>query len=318
MSQRLSADVIALGAHIVDILVRPVEAIPAGQGGELVEEIKLTAAGTAGGFAIVSAKLGARVRSAGAVGQDALGDMLLALLAKDGVDTSLIVRKPGIQTSASVLPIRLDGSRPAFHVPGANRAYGLDDVPWEPVAAAAHLHVGAPELMPPGAAVRVLAFAREHGVTTSADVLDPGSPRLLRRIADALPHLDYFLPNEEQVCAITGTDDLVAGCRELIARGVGCVAATAGGAGALIVTERTVVRVPAFDIRVVDTTGCGDAFTAGFLRGLAIGLDVEQAGTLGCATAAQVATGLGSDHGAFDMETTLAFAGVTPKKVHSA
>lgn len=79
-----SADVIALGAHIVDVLVRPVDAIPEGQGGRLVDQIKLTAAGTAGGFAVVSAKLGARVRSAGAVGGDALGDYLLALLARAG------------------------------------------------------------------------------------------------------------------------------------------------------------------------------------------------------------------------------------------
>ena len=55
---------IAMGVHVLDVLVRPVEAIPEGQGGQLVEEIRMTAAGSAGGFALVLARLGATVRSA--------------------------------------------------------------------------------------------------------------------------------------------------------------------------------------------------------------------------------------------------------------
>src|SRR5436190_19959263 len=102
---------IVMGVHVLDVLVRPVEAIPEGQGGALVEQIRITAAGSAGGTALVLAKLGARVRSAGAIGTDAVGDMLVALLERDGVDTSLLVRRDDVQTSASVLPIRPDGSR---------------------------------------------------------------------------------------------------------------------------------------------------------------------------------------------------------------
>jgi sugar/nucleoside kinase (ribokinase family) len=91
------------GVHVLDVLVRPVEAIPEGQGGELVEEIRITAAGSAGGTALVLAKLGAAVRSAGAIGTDPAGDMLLALLERDGVDTALLARRDDVQTSASVL-----------------------------------------------------------------------------------------------------------------------------------------------------------------------------------------------------------------------
>ena len=120
---------IALGVHVLDVLVRPVEQIPEGQGGQLVEEIRMTAAGSAGGAALILAKLGATVQSAGAIGADALGDQLVALLERDGVDTSLLVRRDEVQTSASVLPIRPDGSRPAFHVIGANGTYGPDDAP---------------------------------------------------------------------------------------------------------------------------------------------------------------------------------------------
>jgi len=293
--------VIALGVHVLDTLVRPVEEIPEGQGGTVVEEIKMTAAGTAGGTALVLAKLGARARSAGAIGTDLMGDQLLALLQRDGVDTSLLVRRDGVQTSASVLPIRPDGSRPAFHVIGANGSYGPDDAPWDDIAAATHLHLGGPEFMGGDAAAKILAFAREHGVTTSLDSLAPGDPGLLEWIAAALPHVDYLLPNDEQVLGWTGAADLESGTRALIERGVTCVAATAGAEGALVVTADAATRVPAFPVEVVDTTGCGDAFSAGFLRGLSLGRDPVGAAVLGCATAAQVAGGLGTDWGDYDL-----------------
>ncbi len=122
---------IAMGVHVLDVLARPVEAIPEGQGGQLVERIKITAAGSAGGTALILSKLGAEVRSAGAIGTDAVGEMLLALLERDGVDTSLLVRRDEAQTSASVLPIRPSGERPAFHVVGANQGYGPEDLDWE-------------------------------------------------------------------------------------------------------------------------------------------------------------------------------------------
>jgi sugar/nucleoside kinase (ribokinase family) len=228
---------IALGVHVVDVLVRPVEQIPEGQGGQLVEQIRITPAGSAGGTAITLAKLGARTRSAGAIGTDALGDTLIDLLGSCGVDTSLLVRRDGVQTSASVLPIRPDGSRPAFHVVGANGTYNSSDAPWDAIAEASHLHLGAPEFMGGAEAAKILSFAREHGVVTSADLLAPGeqAQAIVDWIGAAFAHLDYLLPNDDQVLGLTGADDLESGCRALLDRGIGCVAATCGADGALVV-----------------------------------------------------------------------------------
>lgn len=305
--------VVVLGVHVLDTLVRPVDGIPEGQGGTIVEEIRMTAAGTAGGTGLILAKLGATVSSAGAIGTDPIGDLLLSLLARDGVDTSLLLRRSDAQTSASVLPIRPDGSRPAFHVVGANGSYGADDAPWDEIASATHLHLGGPEFMGGEAAARILAFAREHGVSTSVDCLAPGDPGILEWIAPALEHTDYLLPNDEQVTGWTGKDDLVAACRALLDRGAGCVAATAGGDGAVVVTAEEVIAVPAFAITPVDTTGCGDGFSAGFLRGLSLGLGLQDAATLGCAVAALVAGGLGTDHGEFDLKAAQDFAATTAR-----
>jgi sugar/nucleoside kinase (ribokinase family) len=294
---------IAMGAHVLDVLVRPVEAIPEGQGGTLVEEIRITAAGSAGGTALTLAKLGARTSSAGAIGADAVGDMLTGLLERGGIDTSNLVRRDDVQTSASVLPIRPGGERPALHVVGANATYGPDDAPWDAIARSTHLHLGGPEFIGGEAAARILAFARENGVTTSADILAPGEQarEILDWIAPAFAELDYLLPNDEQVLGLSGEDELVAGCRALLARGVGCVVATRGGEGAVIVDGDGCDEVPAFEVEVIDTTGCGDAFSAGFLRGLSLGRRRRDAAVLGCAAAALVAQGLGSDYGDFDL-----------------
>src|SRR4051795_152515 len=293
---------ISMGVHVLDVLVRPVERIPEGQGGDLVEQIRITAAGSAGGTALVLAKLGAEARSAGAIGTDAAGDMLLSLLERDGVDTSLLLRRDDVQTSASVLPIRPDGSRPAFHVIGANGTYGPDNVDWDAIGEATHLHLGGPEFMGGEAAAKILGAARERGITTSADILAPGDSGVFEWIAPALAELDYLLPNEEQVLGFTGERDLVAGARALMARGAGCVAATRGADGAVVVDADGVEEVPALPVDVVDTTGCGDAFSAGFLRGLSLGRSPRDSAVLGCAAAALVAQGLGTDHGDFDLE----------------
>jgi sugar/nucleoside kinase (ribokinase family) len=300
---------ITLGAHVLDVLARPVETIPEGQGGALLDQIRVAPAGTAAGTAVILAKLGANVRTAGAVGTDPLGEMLLTLLRRHGVDTSLVRRRAGVQTSASVLPIRPDGSRPALHVLGANVTLNADDFSLEALDTATHLHVGAPELLDPQFVVTVLRSARERGVTTSVDMLAPGDfPGILDMVAAALPYVDHLLPNDEQVLGFTGSDDVVEACRRLLAMGVGTVAATCGANGAVVVTPDAVEHVPAFAVDVVDTSGCGDAFSAGYLRGLSLGRTLRDAAVLGCATAALVAQGLGTDHGDYDLGAADHFA----------
>ena len=297
--------VAAVGVHVLDTHVIGIESIPEGSQGQLVETIRMSPAGTAGGTAVVLSRLGAAVSSYGAVGADPIGDALLALLGAEGVDTSGLVRKPDQQTSASVLPVRSNGDRPAWHCIGANGAFTLDDLPG--LEGYDFVHLGGPEFLGGEAAGRLLGAARDGGATTSLDLLAPGDPDLLAWVADALPHTDYLLPNDEQVLGLTGAASLEQGARDLVDRGVGCVAVTQGAKGALVVTADEVIEVPAFQVDVVDTTGCGDAFSAGFLRGIALGADLAAAARLGCATAALVAQGLGTDTGSYTLDSVRAF-----------
>jgi sugar/nucleoside kinase (ribokinase family) len=307
---RVGPRVVCVGPHIVDVLVRPVTAIPAGQGGALVEQLRITAAGTAAGTAVDLAKLGAEVTSIGAIGDDTTGRLLRMLLEQHGVDASRLVVRPGVATSATVLPIRPDGERPSLHLPGATATLTGADVDLDLVAAADAVHLGGPDVLGPftdEAGPALLRHAREHGTTTTVDLLRSATdPHLLDRLTDLLPWVDYFLPNDDQLRGLTGIDDLERAARAVRDRGVGTVVVTMGAAGSLTVGPGAAEHLPAFSCDVVDTTGCGDAFVAGLLVGLHQGWEVRLAAALGTAAAGLVATGLGSDAGVVDLPTTLA------------
>ena len=304
---------VTLGAHVLDVHAKYVEAIPEGQGGALIEEIRVSPAGAAGGTAITCAKLGARTVTVGCAGKDDLGDLLVTMLGRLGVETDHIARKDGVQTSASVLPIRPNGDRPALHVIGANASWTRDDVPWDVIEKADTLHIGGPEFMHE-LAPEIFGFCREHGVRTSADILADGWPELLDMIAPALEQVDWFLPNDDQAMKLTGADDVEAAGRALIERGVGGCAITCGARGSVVVTAAGAERVPAFQIEVVDTTGCGDAYSAGFMRGQSLGRSAVDSARLGSACASLVAQGLGSDAGEFDLARADQFAAETPER----
>lgn len=234
--------------------------------------------------------------------------MLLSLLGNAGIDTKLVVRKPDVPTSMSVLPIRPNGERPSLHLLGANLAYTVDDVDWDAVAAADHIHLGGAELLGPDTASRILKHAKENGVTTSVDLIALSGMGTFDIIAPAMAYTNYLLPNEEQVLGFTGAADLDDGCRRLLDAGAGLLAITCGADGALIVSREGTQQVPAFAVDVVDTTGCGDAFSAGFVYATRIGRAPRDAAVLGNAVAALVAGGLGSDHGDFDLAAADEFA----------
>ena len=311
----MSDYVVTLGAHVLDILGRYVTHIPEGQGSVLLDEIRLAPAGSAAGTAVGLAKLGLEVATAGAVGDDALGDVLIRALNGYGVDTTQVVRKPGVQTSASILPIRPNGDRPALHAIGANAVYSIDDVPWPLIESAAHLHLGGNDSMRGlgrDGAAQILRRALNSGATTSMDILSEGSPKLLAILKPCLPFVDWFMPNADQACKLTATSTPEQAATQLLLVGVGGVVLTMGGDGSLLTTAHGRVHLAAHEIEVVDTSGCGDAYCAGFIRALRLGWPPLECMKLGNAAAALVARGLGSDAGIRDLDDTIRFMRETP------
>lgn len=309
------AEVISLGIHILDVLGRPVTRIPPGQDVDLIDEIRLTVAGTAAGTSVDLAKLGADVLAMGAIGEDAAGNFIVDTMDRYGIDTSGLKRKSGVQTSATMLPIRPNGERPALHVLGANAELRGDDVDFAAIASARHLHFGGTYLMPKldGApTARILAFAKEQGVPVTLDLIAIDRPDLLEVIAPALPYVDYFMPGLDEARMICGLSDRRDVIRFFLDRGVGHTVFKMGAEGSSIAWrgaagEIEEIRVPAFAANVVDSTGCGDAYCAGFIVGLLRGWDLVACARLGTAAAGLVITGLGSDAGIIDLERTLEF-----------
>jgi len=303
----LNKRVVTVGVHIVDVLTRPVESIPEGQDTVLVDQVRLTAAGSAAGTAVDLAKLGLEVVSLGAIGDDELGDFLVAVMTRHGVDVRGLARRSGDQTAASILPIRPDGGRPSFHVPGANLSVTAADIDPGVLNQAAVVHLGGPDVtfgLGDPAFFAMLDAARAGGTLVTMDLLS-NMEDLVRGAAAFLPYVDYFLPNEEQATAMTGERDPEAAARALLAHGPRGVVVTLGEQGSLYATAAGVERVSVLPIEVVDTTGCGDAYCAGFIAALIHGGDPLRWGT---AAAALVAQGLGSDAGITGLDQVVALA----------
>lgn len=308
-------DVVSLGIHILDVLGRPVTRIPPKQDVDLLEEIRLTVAGTAAGTSVDLAKLGADVLAMGAIGEDAAGNFIVDTMNRYGIDTSGLRHKSGVQTSATMLPVRPNGERPGLHVLGANGELTEADIDFDAIASARHLHFGGTYLMPKldGApTARVLEFAKSRGVPVTLDLIAIDRPDLLEVIEPALPFVDYFMPGIDEARMISGLQDRHEVIRFFLDRGVGKTVFKMGEEGSSIAWrgadgEIEELRVPAFRTTVVDSTGCGDAYCAGFIVGLLRGWDLIECARFGTAAAGLVITGLGSDAGIVDFDQTMAF-----------
>jgi sugar/nucleoside kinase (ribokinase family) len=308
------ATVVSLGIHIADVLGRPVTQIPPGQNLALLEEIRLTVAGTAAGTSIDLAKLGADVYAMGAIGEDELGNFIVTTMQRYGVHTEGLVRKKGIQTSATMLPIRPNGERPALHVIGASGELTYDDVNLDIIARARFLHIGGTPLMKKfdGAPMsKVFAFAKSRGITTTYDMLAINRPDLPDLVKASLPYVDFFMPGFEEAVMMTGMTERRDVIRYFLDLGAKHTVFKMGEKGSSIAWSENgqvkEIRVPTFQVPIVDSTGCGDAYCAGFIVGLSMGWDLERAGLLGSAAGALVIQGLGSDAGIVDLDQTMDF-----------
>jgi len=300
--------VACVGVYIVDCLGRTIDDLPRGQVSRIIDEIRLTVAGTAGGTAVDLVRLGANVLAVGAVGTDNLGKFLVSSLRDEGIQTKYLVRKKGVQTSATILPISSTGERPAWHVIGANGMFDIADVPWSAIASCDHVHLGGISAMPMfdgEPSVNLLRFAKENGAVTSADCLGVKRADMLSILEALLPYVDVFMPNRAEASAITGFADPVEAAQRLYDLGAKTIMITLGEQGCLVLDESGYSHMRAFPGPVVDSTGCGDAFSAGVIVGLFMGWSSVEAARLGLAAASLTLAGLGSDAGITSLSATM-------------
>lgn len=308
MAAAVRHDVSVIGLYILDILGRPVTRIPERGGVDFIEEIRLTVAGTAGGTVIDTAKLGLRSLAVGAVGDDEKADWVLMTMQKHGIDTSAMQRIPGVPTSATILNIRPNGERPALHVRGASDHFDVAPADYDRVLDAPIIHLGGTGLLKKldgAASLALLRQAKARGRTVTFDLI-AANAETAKMVLPLLPHIDYFMPSIEEAREMSGQTREEDCARFYLDRGAAACVFTLGGDGAFYAgADGTRIRQKAFDIKVVDTTGCGDAFDAGMIAALHHKMDLETALRFAQATAGLVATGLGSDAGIGSFEHTL-------------
>ncbi len=293
-------DVSVIGLYILDILGRPVTHIPERGTVEFIDEIRLTVAGTAGGVVVNTAKLGLKSLAVGAVGDDEKGDFVIDTMGRFGIDTSGMQRLTGVPTSATILNVRPNGDRPALHVRGASDHFDVPASMYDQVFDAPIIHFGGTGLLKKldGArSVTLLQEAKKRGCTVTFDLI-AASYETRELVLPLLPYVDYFMPSIEEARDMSRQTSVEDCANFYLDQGARTCVFTLGADGAYYASaDGTRLQVPAYDIPVVDTTGCGDGFDAGFITALRHGMNPEEAVLFAQAVAGLVASGLGSDAG---------------------
>ena len=273
------ADVFVIGDINSDILVVDGDVVPEfGQVEKLVGTIRLTIGGSSAITACGLARLGLKVAHGGIVGDNLLGRAIVAAFSDRNIDTSTIGIEPAIPTGATVV-LGQGEDRAMLTAIGTTDRLKAEDVPREALPHVRHLHAGSTAIQPRlrTGLPRLFQDARAAGVTTSFDAnWDPD--RRWDDIDGALATADIFFPNEREAALISGQIDPLDAANALARRaetagrdeGAGplTVAVKLGGDGALVVRGDEALRLPALEVKVVDATGAGDAFDAGFIYGL--------------------------------------------------
>ena len=233
---------------------------PFGQTEKLVEDATLVLGSSAGIFACGAARLGLRVAFAGKVGDDQFGRFVIGELAARQVDTSGIVVDPAIKTGLGVALSKGD-DRAILTYLGSIAALHYRDIDPSLLRRARHLHLGSYYLLDALRAGVPTLFKQAHmlGLTTSLDTNYDPAESWNGGLQDVLPQTDIFLPNETELRAITGQDNLHLALASLSAQAP-IVVAKLGAQGAIARRGEATFQAEALPTAVVDTTGAGDSF----------------------------------------------------------
>jgi sugar/nucleoside kinase (ribokinase family) len=300
-------DVVCVGLTIVDILGKPIDALPEGGSTTLIEQIRLTPAGTAAGPVVIAAKLGMQATLVGAVGEDGIGEFLISALQRENVVTEYLQLRSEFPTSATMLAVNSQGQRPNFHAVGASVFLELDDRQLERIQSSTYIHwggVGTMLNLDGAPSAEILKAAKEKGAVITCDFISPMEGTRDALIA-VMPYVDYFMPSLEEAMEVAETTNLEDTAAFFLGHGARTCIFKCGAQGSVIATSESTTSIPAFQVDVVDTTGCGDAYCAGFIAGLARQWSIEKSCRFATATAALVATGLGSDAGVVDFASVV-------------
>ena len=306
--------VLCCGNIVFDVLVRPVAELRWNTT-HWVDSIRHSMGGNGANTAFALGLLGARVRLLGWVGADPAGAFLLDKLAAAGVDLSA-VRRGQAPTATTVSLVNPQGDRFLLHAPGVSLEAFAEPLELDTslLAGMTHFHLAnlfaIPGLRRQGAGI--LQQARVAGLLTSLDTGWDQHGRWMEDLRPALASTDLVFVNREETLGLTGTSDLCQAARILAGCGVRVVVFKLGAEGCAVWRDGELIRVPAFQVEVVDTTGAGDCFAGAYLAALTRGLDALDAARFANAAAALSVTRLGATEGLRAWDETEAWMRAAP------
>jgi len=243
--------------------------------------------------AVGVARLGAASSFAGIIGDDKLGDIAVDLYSQEGVDTKFLKRTSDMATGVGVIILNQAGENGIILDMGANKMMDEEFVnAVEGQIKKSDLVMSVLEL-PPNAAIQAMKIGKKLGVPT---LLNPAPATKLDD--DVWQYIDFLTPNETELRILMGLapDDPTPSrdlARQLQERGVGNLIITLGSKGALVLTDNQEESIPAIPVDVVDTTGAGDAFNAGFASAIVSGFSLLDAARYAVCAGALACTKLG-------------------------
>ena len=301
-------DIVFIGTAILDSVIKGFDPEPVSVAGFRAESGSINAGGEGVNGSIAAAKLGMRSALLCFLGKDQAGDLIEAELVKNGVDTSCIIRTADHSTPITTIFVAEDGNRKSI----TNNAHSYNfhpeqypDMFTDTKAVVIGSLFRAP-FNDPDVVRAVVTQAHSKGIPVFADTKIPNFRRLtLDDIADSLAMVDYITPNEDEARFFTGEDRPDKMAEAFLARGVKNVIIKLGGKGCLLVNNEEKIHLYAHKIDVVDATGAGDNFMAGFVSEIVRGSEVKDALAFANACGAICATAVGTGTALRDREQVL-------------
>lgn len=304
-------DITIIGAAIIDVLAGPVTPDVFRTGSQPVKTMRLSFGGDALNEAAILAKFGKNVELVSKVGLDDAGEQVLDYMERLGLSTDSVVIEDGLTTGMNVVLVDENGERCFLTNPtGSLRRLSLTDVEKYLDDAAdlvsfAGMFVSA-QLTIPAMEQIFHKIKQKPGRMLAVDMTKAKNGERLEDLQALLPYIDYIFPNEAEIALLTGQPDAAVNAGLLVQAGVSCAVITCGGNGCLICTADGIRRIPAYPVKeVVDTTGAGDSFVAGFLWALSEGMELEACGKFACAAASCAVEKIGATEGICSLEEPL-------------
>lgn len=305
-------DIVFIGTAILDSVIKGFDPEPVSVAGFRAESGSINAGGEGVNGSIASAKLGMKSALLCFLGEDQAGDLIEGELAKHGVDTGCIVRTAEHPTPVTTIFVAEDGNRKSITNSAHSYNFHPEQYP-EVFTDAGAVVIGSLFRAPfndPDVVRAVVSEAHSKGIPVFADTKLPNFRKLtLDDIADSLAMIDCITPNEDEARYFTGEDDPVKMAEVFLSKGVKNVVIKLGGKGCLLMNRDETILLPAHRIDVVDATGAGDNFMAGFVSEILRGSDVKQALAFANACGAICATAVGTGTALKNREQVLKMIG---------